>query len=88
MGSIVVAPPPEVLAARAGRALAELLICDFEGIALERYVHDGPPECPCQRGVQAAQRIARTCRNLVEELERYERCERICQTIEGDPDEE
>lgn len=83
MGRIAIAPAPEVLAARAARALAELLISDFEGIALERYIPDGP-DCPCQRGAQTAQRITQLCQKLVEELNRYERYENICQKIEND----
>jgi hypothetical protein len=83
---ISIEPTPEILAARVARALAELLIFDFEGIALERYVSDAP-DCPCQRGAETAQRIAELCKKLVLELDRYERYENICQNIEADAED-
>lgn len=83
MGTLVVEPSLEVLTVRAAIAFAKLLTYQFEEIALERY-GPGPPECPCQKRAESAQRITELCTKLVEELKRCERYEKICQNIEDD----
>ena len=85
MDGSVTDPNREIFALHAGIALAELLVREFEEIAVERHL-PGAPECPCQKGARSAQRITELCGRLIEELRRYERYEEICQSIEVDTD--
>jgi hypothetical protein len=85
MDAFVAEPNREIFALRAGIAFAELLVREFEEIALERHL-PGDPECPCQKGARSAQRITEICARLIEELRRYERYKQICQSIEVDTD--
>jgi hypothetical protein len=87
MGTITIEPSFEALTVRAAISFAKLLEHHFDDIALERY-GPGPPECPCQKRADSAQRITELCRKLVGELQRCERYETICQNIENDADEE
>jgi len=81
MGQVVIEPSLEILTARSALAFLQLLVRQFEDIALERY-EPGARECPCQKGAEAAQNITELGGQLTEELRRYERYERICERID------
>jgi hypothetical protein len=71
--------PREFLLARLGGAVVDLLAHDFEELECERAGHaDGDPCCPVGQSAAAAHRIVALCRRLGEQLQGYERCDRLC----------
>lgn len=66
-------------------ALSELLTREFEQIAAERADHAaGEQACPLGQSAEAAHRISCLCRQLRDQLERFERFDRMCLEAEID----
>ncbi len=78
-------PPRECLLGRVVIAVADLLAHDFEVILVERADHAaGEQACPLGQSAEAAHRITTLCRQLREQLKRYERFDRMCRDAEAD----
>jgi hypothetical protein len=78
-------PPRECLLGRVVIALTDLLAHDFEDVMLERAEHAaGEQACPLGQSAEAAHRITTLCRQLREQLNRYERFDRMCREAEAD----
>jgi hypothetical protein len=75
----------ECLLGRVVIAVADLLAHDFEDILLERADHAaGEQACPLGQSAEAAHRITTLCRQLREQLNRYERFDRMCREAQAD----
>jgi hypothetical protein len=81
--------PQEILLGHLGIAVAGILGCTFDEILLDRMDHAASDHCcPYQRTIEAANRIVLLCRRLTEEIQRYERYDRMCGEAEKDQEAE
>jgi len=77
--------PRECLLGRVVIAVADLLAHDFEDILLERADHAATEQaCPLGQSAEAAHQLTLLCRQMREQLIRYERFDRMCREAEAD----
>lgn len=77
--------PRECLLGHVVIALADLLAHDFEQILHERADHAATEQaCPLGQSAEAAHQITLLCRQLREQLTRYERFDRMCREAQAD----
>ena len=81
--------PHEVVFGRVAIAVAEMLERDMDEVLLERIDGAGSDRsCPYRKSAAVANRISILCRRLSEEIQRYERYDRLCRDAEEDQEEE
>jgi len=81
--------PHQILWSRLGIAGANLLERTFDEILLDRMDHAASDHCcPYQRTIEVANRIVLLCRRLIEEIQRFERYDRMCGEAEEDQEAE
>lgn len=81
--------PHEILLGRVAIAVANLLERTFDEILLDRMDHVASDHCcPYQKTAEAANRIVLLSRRLTDEIQRYDRYDRMCSEAEEDQEEE